>query len=153
MVAVQACENSRIDLQSEAAPSGDRLMLACSVKNRWIMPVTSVTLILIVAMGGASRRMIVAVEYAAQCTDSNDGRSCQEGPSPISPNPYSTNPALFSSDRDRAALSSVDRLPPAIADDQTTHSRARVIDGVYETRSVLSTELLSLQAWFVRLQV
>jgi hypothetical protein len=105
-------------------------------------------LALIVAMGGASRRLTVAFESVVQNDPHSDGRPCRE-----TPNPNSLNPSLFSGGQDKAIATRLGQLPLAVADDKIAHPRTRTLHLGFETQSASRAKLLSLQAWFVRLQL
>ena len=123
-------------------------MQAFFVKNRSITLGTSVALALIVAMGGASRRLTAAAECVAQkCAGDGDQ------PSRDTPDHSSLNPALFGGEQVKTLPVGGDQAQAVVAAARVAHRRTGAIHGIRQSQSSSNAKLLSLQARFVRLQV
>lgn len=123
-------------------------MLVGRVKHRCLLLGTSLGLALVVALGGASRRLTVAFESVAQNIARGDGRARQE-----TRNADTLNPSLFDGEQDKSVAACLDKMPPAVADGPMAHPQLRAVHLTGEFRWASRAKLLSLQASFVRLQV
>jgi hypothetical protein len=120
-------------------------MFARSIKPGWTVLVTSATLLVIVAMGGISRRMMFAAEIAVRGSTNSEHSS-----RPIT---ISTNPAAFEDDRAKGSKSHVDSIALAGCHDHVTHQPGDEPCGTFRAHLQAPTTLLSLQNCSVRLQV
>jgi hypothetical protein len=127
-------------------------MSVCRAKKHWIVVVTSVVLIVVVAPGTISRRLIVAAKGQGHTAKSMDGATFQKSSSSDAAYLTYLNPALFKIGRSPIIPSGIDPLSLIALAKQIAPSRARAIPGC-PSRSRSSDRLFSLQTCLVRLQV